>query len=482
MKHNYKPLRTPQYGVDILHDALWNKGTAFTPSERERLGLRGLLPPTVRTLEDQAGRVLKHLDAQGNSEEKNLYLQDLHNRNETLYFKTLVDNIESMAPLVYTPTVGQVCLQFGNQFLRPRGMYFSKHDRGYMSSMVHNWPHNDVHVIVVTDGSRILGLGDLGVNGMGIPIGKLALYCAAGGIAPHRVLPITIDVGTNNQALLEDPQYLGIREKRISGQEYYDVLDEFMAAVYNRWPNVMVQFEDFETSKAEPLLARYREKYRMFNDDIQGTGSVTLSGLLSAVRNSGGSIADLKVLCVGAGSAGLGVCSQIVAGMVKTGMTRDEAMNRFVICASKGVLGKEDGKYGNPNYARGFDPSRKEWVHKTLSDGMPLVDAVKQFKPTVLLGLSTVANIFNEEVVKAMDQVNTSSRPIIMPMSNPTSKSECTPEDAYKWTNGRAVVATGSPFQPVNFKGQIMVPSQCNNMYIFPGNSPLVCLRLPIRL
>ena len=266
MKHNYKPLRTPQYGVDILHDALWNKGTAFTPSERERLGLRGLLPPTVRTLEDQAGRVLKHLDAQGNSEEKNLYLQDLHNRNETLYFKTLVDNIESMAPLVYTPTVGQVCLQFGNQFLRPRGMYFSKHDRGYMSSMVHNWPHNDVHVIVVTDGSRILGLGDLGVNGMGIPIGKLALYTACAGINPVQCLPVQIDVGCNTPAVVNDIFYTGLRQPRIRGPAYDALIAEFITAAQNKYGrNVLIQFEDFGNSNAFRLLDAHAKSACVFN-------------------------------------------------------------------------------------------------------------------------------------------------------------------------------------------------------------------------
>ena len=426
------------------------------------------MPPAVRTIEEQKKRVLKHLEGEPSNELKNMYLQDLQNRNETLYFRTLVDHIDIMAPLVYTPTVGVVCQQFGNQFRRSRGMYFCRSDRGHMTSMVYNWPHNDVHVIVVTDGSRILGLGDLGVNGMGIPIGKLALYCAAGGIAPHRVLPVTLDVGTNNKALLEDPEYLGTREPRLTGADYYDMVDEFMHAVFTRWPNVVVQFEDFESSKAVPLLERYRDIYRMFNDDIQGTGSVTLSGLLSAVRNAGGTIKDSRIVCAGAGSAGLGVCMQIIDGMVEAGLSRKEAMSRFAVCTSKGVLGKADGAHGDPNHKRGLSDIQEIWVNPTLSDGSSIAETIRKFKPNILLGLSTVPKIFNEEVIRGMASVN--PRPIIMPMSNPTSKSECSAEEAYRWTDGKAVVATGSPFGHVKLEdGRTFIPSQCNNMYIFPG-------------
>lgn len=318
IRKHFKPLKTPQKSKDILNDPLWNKGTGFKSYERDSLGIRGLLPHGYKTIEQQKERVIRHLDKEPTAELKNMYLQDLQNRNETLYFRTLVDHIDIMAPLVYTPTVGLVCQQFGNQFRRPRGMYFSRYDRGHMSSIVHNWPHSDVHVIVVTDGSRILGLGDLGVNGMGIPIGKLALYCAAGGIAPHRVLPITLDMGTNNPALINDPDYLGTKEPRLNGAEYYDMVDEFMQAVFTRWPNVVVQFEDFESTKAVGTLNRYRDIYRMFNDDIQGTGSVTVAGILSAIRNSGGNIKDSRIVCAGAGSAGLGVCMQVLLLIGKT--------------------------------------------------------------------------------------------------------------------------------------------------------------------
>lgn len=426
------------------------------------------MPPAYRDLEQQKKRVLRHLDTETTNEKKNLYLQDLQARNETLYFRVLVDHIEKMAPLVYTPTVGYVCQQFGNQFRRPRGMYFSKYDVGHMSSIVKNWPHNDVHVIVVTDGSRILGLGDLGVNGMGIPIGKLALYCAAGGIAPHRVLPITLDVGTNTEKLLQDEDYLGIKEKRLTGQAYYDFVDEFMAAVFSRWPNVIVQFEDFESTKAVGTLERYRHNYRMFNDDIQGTGSVTLSGVMSAVKITNQNLKDIKVLCAGAGSAGLGVCDQIVEGMMEAGLTREEAMSRFVICDSKGAIGKFDGKNGNPHQTRKLKDYQEPWVNNNVSDGTSLANTILDFKPNLLLGLSTIYNLFDETVLRNMGKVN--ERPIIMPMSNPTSKCECTPEEAYRYTDGRAVVATGSPFDPVTMPdGKVFIPSQCNNMYIFPG-------------
>mmetsp|Transcript_85591 Transcript_85591/g.228201 ORF Transcript_85591/g.228201 Transcript_85591/m.228201 type:complete len:600 (+) Transcript_85591:54-1853(+) len=463
-----RAFRTRQFGVDVLHEPLFNKGTAFNNFERDRLGIRGLLPPAVKTIEEQRARVMRQLETEPDNESKNMYLQDLQSRNETLYFNVLVNNIEKMAPLVYTPTVGTVCEKFGHQFRRTRGMYFSREDRGQMSSIIYNWPHDDVHVIVVTDGSRILGLGDLGVNGMGIPIGKLALYTACGGIAPHRVLPVTLDVGTNNQNLIKDPDYLGTREPRLTGPEYYEMIDEFMHAVFHRWPNVIVQFEDFESSKAVPLLERYREKYRMFNDDIQGTGSVTLSGLLSAIRNAGGDIKDSRIVCAGAGSAGLGVCLQIIDGMVEAGMSRKEAFSRFAVCTSKGALGKADGKFGDPNHKRGLTDIQSIWLNESVSDGMSLAQTVNHFKPNILLGLSTVPKIFDETVIRSMAKIN--KTPIIMPMSNPTSKSECTAEEAYRWTDGRAVVASGSPFAPVKLAdGRTVIPSQCNNMYIFPG-------------
>jgi len=461
------PLRPKMRGLDLLHNPLWNKGTAFTLEERDRFGLRGLLPPVVKEQEYQVERVLTHLDKEPSDFAKYLYLQSLQNRNETLYFKAVTDHIEKIAPIIYTPTVGRVCQEFGYQFRRSRGMYFSHQDRGLFSQMVYNWPYDDVRVIVVTDGSRILGLGDLGVHGMGIPVGKLALYCAAGGIAPHRVLPVTIDVGTNNEHLLADPHYQGTRVRRLTGDAYVSLIDEFVQACFKRWPQVLIQFEDFENTKAAPLLERYRHQYRVFNDDIQGTGSVTLSALLSAARNAGSSIRDMSFVCAGSGSAGLGVCSQIVDGMVESGLSRQEAMSRFIVITSKGALGRTDGTHGDPNHQRPLAEDRIPWINKKVPDGTSLLDAVKITRPTCLLGLSAQANVFTEEIIREM--AKNCDRPIIMPMSNPTSKSECTPENAYKWTDGRAVVATGSPFDPVHYNGKTYITSQCNNMYVFPG-------------
>lgn len=464
-----RPLNSKKSGIDIIQDPLWNKSMAFSISERDRLGLRGLIPPGVRTLEDQVARVITRLRALETDVAKNLFLQELHNRNETLYHRILVDYISEIAPLVYTPTVGVVCQQFGHKFSKPRGMYFSKQDRGEFSTMLHNWPHDDVHVIVVTDGSRILGLGDLGVHGMGIPIGKLALYCAAGGVAPHRVLPIMLDVGTNNKTLLNDPDYIGSKHERLQGAEYWEFLDEFMVSVFDRWPNVVVQFEDFETSKAVPLLNKYRDVYRCFNDDIQGTGCVTLAGVMAAARAAGGSITDMRFMCAGAGSAGLGVCMALVNGMVKAGLSREEAMSRFVVFNSKGALGDYDGKHGDPNKARKIErnPELAPWINRAVSDGSTMMEVMKSFKPTVLLGLSTVPGVFSQELIEAMAQQ--CEKPIIMPMSNPTNLAECSAEQAYTWTKGKAVVATGSPFSPVIIDGKKHTPSQCNNMYVFPG-------------
>ena len=380
----------------------------------------------------------------------------------------MLEYVEEIAPLIYTPTVGDACTRFGYDFRRSRGMFFSRDDRGNFGAMCWNWPQNDVKVIVVTDGSRILGLGDLGVHGLPISIGKLALYVAAGGIAPSNVLPVVLDVGTDNAELREDPDYVGIPLPRLDGADYFDFIDEFMQAVYQRWPQVVVQFEDFQTSKAVPLLEKYRNKYRCFNDDIQGTGCVTLAGCLSAARNAGSSLKDMRVVCAGAGSAGLGVCQQLVDGMVAAGLDRDEAMARFVICTSRGALGKADGSRGDPNHERGLNSDRQRWVNPVVSDGTTMLDVIHEFKPTCLLGLAAQpTGIFTKEIIEAM--ALHCDRPVIMPMSNPTSKAECTPAQAYEWTDGKAVVATGTGFPEFQWKGKTFVPSQCNNMYVFPG-------------
>jgi malate dehydrogenase (oxaloacetate-decarboxylating)(NADP+) len=314
--------------------------------------------------------------------------------------------------------------------------------------------------------------GDLGAHGMGIPIGKLGLYCAAGGISPEKVLPIFVDVGTNNESLLQDGNYLGVRSNRLEGDQYFQLFDEFMFAVCNRWPHVFVQFEDFESSKAEVMLERYSSKYRCFNDDIQGTGCVTLSGLITACRISGTILTKMKILCVGAGSAGIGVCSMIAEGMIQNGMDKRNAMKNFVLCTSKGALGREDDLYGNPNTKRGIKEDHLPWVNPEIIDGTPIEKVMEEFQPTVLLGLSKQQGLFTEQLIRQMSNQchQIGVRPIVMPMSNPLSKSECTAEEAYQWTNGEVIVASGSPFPPVTISnGKTYQTSQCNNMFIFPG-------------
>jgi len=456
------PLRIAARGSDILTNPLFNKGTAFKGGERDRLRFRGLLPPRVANMTDQKGRVLATMRAEESDIKKNIILEDVHDRNETLYHRLLVDHIEEMAPLIYTPTVGQACKEFGTRFRRPRGMYFTMKDRGHMAAMVYNWPHRDVHVIVVTDGSRILGLGDLGANGMGIPIGKLSLYCAVGGIAPHRVLPVLIDVGTDNEELREDPFYLGIQQKREHGQPYFDVLDEFMSAVRYRWPNVLVQFEDFSSDKAQKLLNKYRQDHLCFNDDIQGTGATTLAGVLGGLRAKGApvtSLGDERILIAGAGSAGIGVAQVLMQAMMEHGRTEEEARNAFYIVDQTGLLGTERIDDLSPEQAM---------FARDTGGGMSLLDVMKTYKPTMLLGMTAVGGLFKEDLIREM--ASHCERPIIFPLSNPTAKAECTAEQAFQWTDGRCIFASGSPFDTVTMTdGRTFYPTQCNNMFIFPG-------------
>ena len=352
-----------------------NKGMAMKSGERDRLRVRGLLPPRTNNLAIQTERFMKSLRQVDSMILKNIMLEDLHDRNETLYHRIIIDHMEEVAPLIYTPTVGQACKEFGSRYRRPRGMYFTEDDRGHMAAMVYNWPLPDVHVIVVTDGSRILGLGDLGAQGMGIPIGKLSLYCAAGGIAPHRVLPVVLDVGTDNEELLNDPFYIGVPKRRLKGKEYYHLVDEFMQAVRHRWPNVLVQFEDFSSDKAQNLLDKYREDHLCFNDDIQGTGATTLAGVLGALRAKGAdvnSLGDQRIVVAGAGSAGIGVAQVLMQAMMEQGRTEEEAKNAFYIVDQDGLLGKD----------RIDQMSREQAVFARDEDGgLSLLDVVKKFKP-----------------------------------------------------------------------------------------------------
>jgi malate dehydrogenase (oxaloacetate-decarboxylating)(NADP+) len=447
----------PASGVDWLHNPIFNKGTAFTEAERAALGLRGLLPPHVQTMEEQVGRVMANFRNKTSDLERYIHMAALQDRNETLFYRVLMEHLELMMPIIYTPTVGKACQEFGHIFRRSRGFYISSNDAGQMEKILHNWPTRDVRVVVVTDGERILGLGDLGASGMGIPIGKLSLYTACAGIHPTQCLPITIDVGTDNETLLADPLYTGLRQKRIRGEAYDALIEEFMLAVEKNFPGVLVQFEDFGNSNAFRLLKRYRDRACTFNDDIQGTGSVALAGVLSALHLTGQKMADQRVLFLGAGEAGIGIAENIVAYLVEEGMSAAAARQRCWFVDSKGLIVKS---------REGLTEHKLHFAH----DHAPCADllsAVKLLKPTMLLGVSGQTKSFTPEIIKAMGEFN--KRPVIFALSNPTSKAECTAEEAYTLTDGRAVFASGSPFAPVTINGKTIIPGQGNNAYIFPG-------------
>ncbi|XP_015886484.3 NAD-dependent malic enzyme 62 kDa isoform, mitochondrial [Ziziphus jujuba] len=480
----HRPTIVHKRSLDILHDPWFNKGTAFSMTERDRLDLRGLLPPNVMSSEQQIERFmadLKRLEVHArdgpsdtNALAKWRILNRLHDRNETMYYKVLIANIEEYAPIVYTPTVGLVCQNYSGLFRRPRGMYFSAEDRGEMMSMVYNWPADQVDMIVVTDGSRILGLGDLGVHGIGIAIGKLDLYVAAAGINPQRVLPVMIDVGTNNEKLLKDPLYLGLQEHRLDGDEYLAVIDEFMEAVFTRWPHVIVQFEDFQSKWAFKLLQRYRNTYRMFNDDVQGTAGVAIAGLLGAVRAQGRPMIDFpkqKIVVAGAGSAGIGVLNtarKTMARMLGNNETAfKSAGSQFWVVDANGLI--TDERQNIDPDALPFARKIKEIHRQGLREGASLVEVVQQVKPDVLLGLSAVGGLFSKEVLEAL-KGSTSTRPAIFAMSNPTKNAECTPEEAFSIVGDNIIFASGSPFKDVNLgNGHIGHCNQGNNMYLFPG-------------
>eukprot|EP00262_Sarcandra_glabra_P003296 TRINITY_DN1394_c0_g3_i1.p1 TRINITY_DN1394_c0_g3~~TRINITY_DN1394_c0_g3_i1.p1 ORF type:complete len:607 (+),score=103.64 TRINITY_DN1394_c0_g3_i1:110-1930(+) len=476
------PCMVHKRGTDILHDPWFNKDTGFPLTERDRLGLRGLLPPRVISFEQQYDRFMesyRSLEHNTRGEPYNVVslakwriLNRLHDRNETLYYRVLIDNIKDFAPIIYTPTVGLVCQNYTGLFRRPRGMYFSAKDKGEMMSMIYNWPSQQVDMIVITDGSRILGLGDLGVQGIGIPIGKLDMYVAAAGINPQRILPVMLDVGTNNQKLLADSLYLGVRQPRLEGDEYISIVDEFMEAAFTRWPKAIVQFEDFQMKWAFETLQRYRKRFCMFNDDIQGTAGVALAGLLGAVRAQGRPLNDFvkqKIVVVGAGSAGIGVLNMAKQAVSKlTGNNENlAAYNQFWLLDKDGLVTK-DRKDLDPAaapFARGFGLGEVEG----LKEGASLIEVVKKVKPHVLLGLSGVGGVFNEQVLRAM-QESDSPRPAIFAMSNPTMNAECTATDAFKYAGENIVFASGSPFENVNLEsGKIGHVNQANNMYLFPG-------------
>jgi malate dehydrogenase (oxaloacetate-decarboxylating)(NADP+) len=444
-------------GAALLRDPTLNKGTAFSVAEREALGLRGLLPPQVGTQDLQAHRVLENLRRLQTPLSKYILLESLQDRNEALFFRVITDNPDEMMPIIYTPTVGLACQQFGHIYRRPRGMYITAADRGQIAHVMRNWPYRQARMIVVTDGERILGLGDLGANGMGIPIGKLSLYTACAGLHPRYCLPVMLDVGTNNQALLDDPLYIGIRQKRLSGAALDEIVEEFVNAAQQVFPGIVVQFEDFANHNAFRLLRRYRDRVCCFNDDIQGTASVTVAGILSALRVTGKRMAEQTFLCLGAGEAATGISDLLAAAMVDDGLTPEQARQRCWMVESKGLVVASRGDLAEhkKGYAHEHEPVRD------------FLGAVQALKPTAIIGVGATPGMFTREVVEAMTHLN--ERPIVFALSNPTSKAECTAAQAYEWSGGKALFASGSPFDPVDFGGQHYVPRQGNNSYIFPG-------------
>jgi malate dehydrogenase (oxaloacetate-decarboxylating)(NADP+) len=444
-------------GVELLHDPTMNKGTAFTETERDALCLRGLLPPYISTQDEQVVRVMDNFGRKPNDLERYIHMMALQSRNETLFYRVVLDHLKEMVPIIYTPTVGQACQEYGNIFRRPRGMFLSAKDKGHMADVLRNWPNEDVRIIVVTDGERILGLGDLGANGMGIPVGKLALYTACAGVPPSQCLPVTLDFGTNNETLLDNPLYIGLRQRRIRGEAYDALVDEFITAALEVFPGVLIQFEDFANLNAFRLLDKYRHSICTFNDDIQGTGGVALAGLYSALRITGGKLTDQKILFLGAGEAAMGISHLIVAAMTAEGLPEEEARRRCWFVDSKGLVVQS-----RDNLADHKQPYAHDYPFQP-----DLQSAVSALKPTAIIGASGQSGAFSRPVLEAMAEFN--ARPIVFALSNPTSKAECTAEQAYTWTGGRAVFASGSPFDPVTVNGKTLVPGQGNNAYVFPG-------------
>lgn len=466
MNNNKRPLYIPYAGPALLSTPLLNKGSAFSTTERKYFNLEGLLPEAIESIEEQTGRAYKQYQSFENDMDKHIYLRNIQDTNETLFYRLVQNHISEMMPIIYTPTVGAACENFSNIYRRGRGLFISYENKNRIDDLLNNAANQNVKVIVVTDGERILGLGDQGIGGMGIPIGKLALYTACGGISPAHTLPIVLDVGTNNPQRLADPMYMGWRHPRVTGDEYAEFVEEFIQAVQRRWPQALVQFEDFAQKNAMPLLERYKNRICCFNDDIQGTAAVTVGSLLAACKAAGSSLAQQRVAFLGAGSAGCGIAEAIIAQMVSEGISDAQARSQMYMVDRWGLL-----QEGMPNLLdfqqRLVQKAKntKEWTSE--EPNYSLVDVMRNAKPTILIGVSGAPGLFSKEVIQEMHKH--CERPIVFPLSNPTSRVEATPNDIIRWTDGQALVATGSPFDPVTHNGQTYPIAQCNNSFIFPG-------------
>lgn len=455
-------------GRELIDEPLWNKGTAFTEGERGDLGLYGLLPPHVESLEEQVSRSYEAYQSRKTDLDRHVYLRALQDTNEVLFYRLVVDHLAEMMPIIYTPTVGLGCQRFSEIYRRPRGLFIPYPHRDRIEEMLRNYGSSEIEAIVVTDGERILGLGDQGVGGMGIPIGKLSLYVACGGVHPKKTLPIVLDVGTNNQERIRDPHYIGWKHERITGDDYLAFIDSFVDAVKQVWPDVLLQFEDFAFQHATPLLARYRDQLCMFNDDVQGTASVALATVLSAARKAGSTLAEQTVAILGGGSAGCGIATQIVAAMIEDGLSEQDARQRIYIVDRPGLL--DDAMPGLSPFQQPLAQPHDRlegWPHSGPDNGISMLDVMNRAHPSALIGVSGQPGLFSEEIIRAM--AAHTDRPIVFPLSNPTSRMEAAPADILSWTEGRALIATGSPIDPVSLDGHSYPIAQCNNTYIFPA-------------
>jgi malate dehydrogenase (oxaloacetate-decarboxylating)(NADP+) len=444
-------------GVELLQDPSLNRSTAFTEAEKQEFGLLGLVPDVTETEDLQLQRVLQQLAQKNTDLERYIYLVNLLDHNQTLFYRTVMSDPPRFLPIVYDPTIGEACLKFGHIYRQPRGMYLSMARRGKVREILKNWPQRDIRFICVTDGGRILGLGDLGANGMGIPIGKLQLYTACAGVPPQYLLPMYLDAGTDNEQYLRDPLYLGMRKHRPSSEELYSFVDEFVEAVQKEFPKCCIHFEDWTGADAVHLLKRYREQYCVYNDDIQGTAGIVLAGMINAVKIKGTKLKDEKYLFLGAGSAGIGLADLICTAMVQEGLTLQEAQSRISMFDINGLL--EDARTDLLDF-------QKPYAHRHAPT-RDFVSSIESIKPTTLIGVSTVGGTFNQKVLEAVSRIN--DRPVILALSNPTDHAECTPEQAYTWSNGKAIYAAGVQFPPVHFNDQTFLPGQANNFYIFPA-------------